>query len=162
MPYTRSQANQAKRQRTASVAKRTPPALRPNNLEMKHEMEVAEWREEHKRRFASNYIGIKAGLEREAESEQMLERNTATFERLFVEIRAMCTRVEAQTKDVRMAITVVEREQAAGRVFQHHLAVIEQLHAELQRLAGMCHQLRTVMDRWGSERRTVGRVAALL
>ena len=52
MPYTRSQANQAKRQRTASVAKRIPTALLTNILEMKHEMEVAEWREEHKQQFA--------------------------------------------------------------------------------------------------------------
>jgi hypothetical protein len=47
--YTR---NQAKRQRTASVAKRIPMALLTNILEMKHEMEVAEWREEHKKQFA--------------------------------------------------------------------------------------------------------------
>ena len=52
MPYTRSQASQAKRQRTASVAKRIPTALLTNILEMKHEMEVAEWREEHKQQFA--------------------------------------------------------------------------------------------------------------
>ena len=157
--YTR---NQAKRQRTASVAKRIPMVLLTNILEMKHEMEVAEWREEHKRRFATNYIDIKAGLEREAEPMQVLRRYFATFDRLFVEFGAMCTRVDAQTKDVRMAIAVVEREQAAGRVFQHHLAVVNQLNAELQRLAGMCHQLRTVMDRWGSERRTVSRVAAAI
>ena len=52
MPYTRSQANQAKRQRTASVAKRIPMALLTNILDMKHEMEVMEWREEHKQQFA--------------------------------------------------------------------------------------------------------------
>ena len=52
MPYTRSQANQAKRQRTASVTKRIPMALLTNILEMKHEMEVAEWREQHKQQFA--------------------------------------------------------------------------------------------------------------
>ena len=52
MPYTRSQASQAKRQRTASVAKRIPTALLTNILEMKHEMEVAEWREEHKQQFS--------------------------------------------------------------------------------------------------------------
>jgi hypothetical protein len=47
--YTR---NQAKRQRTASVAKRIPMVLLTNILQMKHEMEVAEWREEHKQQFA--------------------------------------------------------------------------------------------------------------
>jgi hypothetical protein len=162
MPYTRSQANQAKRQRTASVAKRIPTALLTNILEMKHEMEVAEWREEHKRRFASNYIDIKAGLEREAEPEQVVTRHMATLERLVVEIRAMCTRVAAQAKDVRMAMTVATRNKSADRVSQHQLAVMNQLNAELQRLNGMCHQLRTVMGRWVSERRTVSRVAALL
>ena len=162
MPYTRSQASQAKRQRTASVAKRIPTALLTNILEMKHEMEVAEWREEHKRRFASNYIDIKAGLEREAESEQVVTRHRATVKRLVVESKAMCTRVTALLKDVNMTITVVEREHAAGRVFQHHLAVAEQLHAEAHRLRGMCHQLNAVMDRWASERRTVSRIAALL
>jgi hypothetical protein len=43
---------QSERQRTASVAKRIPTALLTNILEMKHEMEVAEWREEHKQQFA--------------------------------------------------------------------------------------------------------------
>jgi hypothetical protein len=52
MPYTRSQANLAKRQRTASVAKCIPTVLLTNILEMKHEREVAEWREEHKKQFA--------------------------------------------------------------------------------------------------------------
>jgi hypothetical protein len=47
--YTR---NQAKRQRTDSVAKRIPMVLLTNIMEMKHEMEVAEWREEHKQQFA--------------------------------------------------------------------------------------------------------------
>jgi hypothetical protein len=43
---------QSERQRTASVAKRIPTALLTNILEMKHEMEVVEWREEHKQQFA--------------------------------------------------------------------------------------------------------------
>jgi hypothetical protein len=44
--------NQAKRQRTASVAKCIPTVLLTSILEMKHEMEVVEWREEHKQQFA--------------------------------------------------------------------------------------------------------------
>jgi hypothetical protein len=75
----------------------------------------------------------------------------------------MYTRVTAQLKDVNMAMTVFEREQAAGRVCQaHHLAVAKQLHAEAHRLHGMCHQLIAVMNRWASEMRTVSRAVALL
>jgi hypothetical protein len=92
----------------------------------------------------------------------MLERNTATFERLFVEIRAMCTRVAAQSKDVGMAVTVATRNKSADRVCQHQLAVMVQLNAELLRLNGMRHQLNAVLRRWASERRTVSRIAALL
>ena len=140
--YTR---NQAKRQRTASVAKRIPMVLLTNILEMKHEMEVVEWREEHKRRFASNYIDIKAGLEREAESEQVVTRHRATVKRLVVEIGAMCTRVAAQSKDVGMVVTVATRNKSADRVCQHQLAVMVQLHAELQQ--AYCTQRKLDVDR---------------
>ena len=140
--------NQAKRQRTASVAKRIPMALLTNILEMKHEMEVVEWREEHKRRFATNYIDIKAGLEREAEPEQVLRRYFATFNRLEAEMVAMDTRVTAKQKEL-------------CNQLQHHLAVRNQLHAERNRLYGIWKQLYAVRRRWRCEKTIVSRVAAL-